>query len=279
MNSTELVYFGKPGSFTHLVAQQISPKARLISKGTVQEVVDYVQKKKSRRGIVPIENSSGGMIPDTVDHLVSEENRKLMIQEEYALNVRLALLGKKKDRLLKKVYSHFVPFHHCGKWLKENYPDVEQVVVESTSAAALSASQEKYAAAIAPQSAAVDYQLDILHFPINADVRNLTQFFVLGHGSNKKTKKSKEETSLSVVLKNEIGSLCHFLKPFALHGINLKRITSRNVMGQPNTYIFFVGIEAGMKDKGMIKAMDAARNHCSKIRVLGSYPVYPPFES
>ena len=275
MSSAELVYFGKPGSFTHLVAQHIPGDAKLVSKETVQEVFDYVKKDKSRRGIVPVENSSGGMIPDTIDNLVSED-LELTIQEEYALNVQLSLLGR-KGQPIKKIYSHFAPFHHCDKWLKENYPDCDRVIKDSTSSAAKHASQEKYAAAIAPLGAAAEYGLDVIQSPIAENIPNLTQFFLLGHSQLKS--RHIQETSLSVVLKNAVGSLYSFLKPFANENINLKRIMSRPIVGQPNNYVFFIGIESPLEDEAMEKAMDGARPFCSEIRVLGSYPVHPPFES
>jgi len=275
MPPNELVYFGKPGSFTHIVAKQIVGSEKLVSRETVQEVFDYVKQDKSRRGIVPIENSSGGMILDTVDNLVAED-LDLKIQEEYAINVQLSLLGK-KGASIRKIYSHFAPFHHCDKWLKENYPDAERVVVDSTSAAAQHAAHDKHAAAIAPARTAPEYRLDVIHSGIANDISNVTQFFLLGHA--KSASKDIKETSLSVVLKNEVGSLCHFLKPFATESINLKRIMSRPIVGQPNNYVFFVGIEASTNETPMKKAMEEARRHCTEIRLLGSYPVHPPFES
>jgi len=274
MTGTELVYFGKPGSFTHIVAKQVAGGSKLVSRETVQEVFNYVRQKKSRRGIVPIENSSSGMILPTVDNLVGDSG--LVIQEEYAINVQLALLGK-RGRVIKKIYSHFAPFHHCQKWLKQNYPEAEQIIVESTSAAAKHAAQEKHAAAIGPVSAAAKYKLEAIHFPIGDGGLNLTQFFLLGH--NKTQSKNIQQSSLSVVLKNEVGSLCSFLAPFAREKVNLKRIMSRNIMGRPNNYIFFIGVEAPMEDKAMRRAMQVARKHCQDIRILGSYPVHPPFES
>ncbi len=274
MPATELVYFGKPGSFTHIVAGQIAGKSKLVSRDTVGEVFDYVKKKKNARGIVPIENSSAGMILEAVDNLVNDSG--LFIQDEYALNVKLALLGK-DGRAVKKIYSHFAPFHHCQNWLKKHYPDAEQCVVDSTSAAARLASRERFAAAIAPISATAQYPLDVLHFPIGDSRENLTQFFLLGHG--KTASKHVRQTSLSVVLKNQVGSLCSFLTCFSKEGINLKRIMSQPIVGQPNNYIFFIGVEAPASDKSMKRAMEASRPFCKEMRVLGSYPVHPPFES
>ena len=274
MSNTELVFFGKPGSFSHIVAEQIAGDSKLVSRDTVREVFDYVKKNKARRGIVPIENSSGGMIEQTVDNLVNDSG--LVIEEEYAINVKLALLGK-EGRPIKKIYSHFAPFHHCQKWLKNHYPEAVQSIVDSTSAAAQNAAREDFAAAIGPISAAAKYQLDALHYPIGDSEENLTQFFLLGHGRTKP--KNPQQTSLSVVLKNKVGSLCSFLTPFAAEKINLKRIMSQPIMGQPNNYIFFVGVEAPIDDEAMQKAMEAVRPFCKEIRVLGSYPVHPPFES
>jgi len=274
MPSTELVYFGKPGSFTHIVAEQIPGKSKLVSRDTVREVFDYVKQHKNARGIVPIENSSGGMIEPTVDNLVNTTD--LIIQEEYAINVKLALLGK-KDHAIKKIYSHFAPFHHCQDWLKKHYPDAEQCIVDSTTAAAKLASEERNAAAIAPASAALKYGLYAIHTEIGDSENNLTQCFVLGH--EKSASKNLQQTSLSVVLKNQVGSLYKFLAPYAKEGINLKRIKSQPIIGQPNNYVFFVGVEAPVENKLMKKAMEASRKHCKELRVLGSYPVHPPFES
>jgi prephenate dehydratase len=274
MPNTELVYFGQPGSFTHIVAGRIAGKSKLVSRDTVGEVFDYVRKKKNARGIVPIENSSAGMILEAVDNLVNDSG--LFIQDEYAINVKLALLGK-EGRAVKKIYSHFAPFHHCQNWLKKHYPEAERCVVDSTSAAAKLAGGERFSAAIAPLSAAAKYHLEVLHYPIGDSHENLTQFFLLGHEQT--ASRDVRQTSLSVVLKNQVGSLCSFLTCFAREGINLKRIMSQPIVGQPNNYIFFIGVEAPTSNKAMKKAMEASRPYCKELRVLGSYPVHPPFES
>jgi chorismate mutase/prephenate dehydratase len=274
MPAQELVYFGKPGSFTHLVAGRIAGKAKLISRATVGEVFNYVKKKKTARGIVPIENSSAGMIVDTVENLVNEPG--VVVQDEYALNVKLALLGT-EGRAVKKIYSHFAPFHHSQGWLKKHYPGAEQCVVDSTSAAARLAAKDKNAASIGPMSAAKKYRLDVLHFPIGDTRQNLTQFFLLGH--EKTVSPGVRQTSVAAVLKNQVGSLCNFLTCFAKEEINLKRIMSQPIVGQPNNYVFFISVEAPISDKAMKRALQASRTYCKVIRVLGSYPVHPPFES
>jgi len=271
---TKLAYFGKPGSFTHIVAKRMARDCKLVSRDTVQEVFNYVKKDKNSRGIVPVENSSGGMILPTIENLVNDF--ELFIQDEYAINVKLALIAKGSGPI-KKIYSHFAPFHHCEKWLKEHYPNAIQSIVNSTSEAAKIAATERHAAAIAPAASAKKYGLKVLHSSIGDSEQNLTQFFILGHRPNKTEK--PRQTSLSVVLKNQVGSLGNFLEPFAKRNINLKRIMSQPLLGQPNNYVFFLGIEAPLSDPAMKSALEAAKPFCKELRVLGSYPVHPPFES
>lgn len=272
---TELAYFGKPGSFTHLVAQQIKGSYTLVSRETVHEVFNFVKEAENRRGLVPIENTSGGMILDTIDQLV-ETSSNVIILDEFSLNVKLALLGKTGGKV-KKIYSHFVPFHHCEKWLKANYPEAEKVIVDSTSAAAQNASLDPHSAAIGHRSAGTTYGLEVLHYPIGDNQRNITQFYLLGPAGTKPTK--SEETGFSVILKNEVGSLYRFLGPFAENQINLKRIMSRPIIGQDNGCVFFVCAQASEKSRALKAAMAAAQTSCLELRALGSYPVHPPFES
>jgi prephenate dehydratase len=150
--------------------------------------------------------------------------------------------------------------------------------VESTSAAAALAENEPGTAAISQFSAAERYGLNVLHYPIDEAAQNLTQFFLIGHPTNLLPEPAAE-TSLAVTLKNETGSLCRFLNAFAELKINLKRIKSQNVYGRPNTYIFFIGIEAPLESQLMQQALGAAEAHAQQLRILGSYPVFSPFES
>lgn len=271
----ELVYFGKPGSFTHLVAKRIGKNRRLVSKETVAEVLHYVQAAASREGIVPIENSSGGMILDTIDGLVAKTNT-LSIRDEYSLNVKLNLMACSSGKIT-RIYSHFVPFHHCHQWLKLNYPEASQIIVQSTSEAAELASRERGAAAISQKSSAKKYGLKILHQNIGDHAHNLTQFYLLSHCE--KPSVQAIETSLSVVLKNKTGSLYQFLGIFAKNRVNLKRIMSRPLAGTPNGYLFFLSVEASSGDRKMIKSLKEAAKMGAQIRLLGSYPVHRSFES
>lgn len=273
MRKTEIAYLGPRGSFASLVAQKKHPSARLHSFPTIPEVAEFVQHKGNRHGIVPIENSSAGIILETIDALIARPS--LVIREELGIRVRLAFLGR-KNREIKVIYSHFAPLHHCDRWIKKNYPSAEVRRVSSTSEAVRIASREKNAAALATRDAASLYKLDVLEFPVEKEVVNVTNFFELGQNPNPR---KNTETSLLVALKNESGSLSNFLIPFGKAKVNLKRIVSRNIIGQPHTYVFFIGVEAAEKDPKVRLALKKAGKHAVEIRILGSYPTQKPYLS
>jgi len=119
MLTTEIAYLGPQGTFAHLVAEKRYRGRTLIPQNSIDDVFRYVQADPGRKGIVPIENSSGGTIYETVDHLI-DRSCTLSIQEELSIKVRLALLGHKRESV-RVLYSHFAPFHHCDGWIKENF--------------------------------------------------------------------------------------------------------------------------------------------------------------
>jgi chorismate mutase / prephenate dehydratase len=165
---------GPEGSFSHLVAGKCFPAAALQTLASVDEVFDWLADKPDARGIVPIENSSGGIILATVDRLM-HPSCDLKIQEELSLDVKLALVGH-RNRPVEVIYSHFMPFYHCDEWLKSHHPQARRVSVASTSLAAERAAGEPDAAAIGSRANAERHGLDVLQFPIEEGIVNVTQF-------------------------------------------------------------------------------------------------------
>ncbi len=272
----QVAYLGPEGSFAHLVARKRFQDNELIPRGSVDEVFDYLENSPDSFAVVPIENSSGGVITATVDRIM-EADAPYHIREEIALNVKLALLGREGD-VIEKIYSHFAPLNHCSKWIRTNYPGAEQVVTPSTPHAAICASREKGSAAIGARESAERYGLDVLHYPIEAEVTNVTEFFVVAHHANAESPKNLR-TSLAVELPDASGSLFRFLGPLANNGINLKRIESRPIMGQPNKYRFFVEVEGNTADAAVRHALEEAKEFCLRMKDFGSYPSDIRFES
>jgi chorismate mutase/prephenate dehydratase len=267
---------GPEGSFSHLVATQFAPDGGLHTLASVEEVFDWLADKPDARGIVPIENSSGGIIVATVDRLM-QPSCNLKIQEELTLDVKLALVGH-RDREIEVIYSHFMPFFHCDEWLKRNHPRARRVSVASTSAAAARSAEELNAAAIGSRGNAARHRLDILQFPIEEGIANVTQFFLIGHAGNTSSSRNNR-TALAVELPDKPGILCAFLTPFSNAGVSLKRIESRPVRGQPNTYRFYIEIEGSEALPEVAGALNQALDIASSIRIVGIYPTGRRFES
>lgn len=273
---SQVAYLGPEGSFAHLVARNRFGDEPLIPRASVDEVFDFLETNPNCFGLVPIENSSGGIITSTVDRIM-EKDACYHIREEISLNVKLALLGREGD-VITRIYSHFAPFHHCNKWLKAHYPKAEQAITPSTPQASILASQERGAASIGSRDSAERYGLDVLHYPIDAEVPNVTEFFVIAREANPESTENSR-TSLAVELPDSSGSLFRFLEPLAQHGVNLKRIESRPIVGSPHRYRFFIEVEGSSTSSGVKDALEDAKGHCIHMRSFGSYPSDFHFES
>ncbi len=267
---------GPEGSFSHLLTQQRFPGLPIETATSIGDVFDFLATHPDAEGIVPIENSSGGFIIDTVDRLV-DDRCQLWIQEELTLDVKLALIGR-PDAAIDVIYSHPMPFFHADGWLRQNYPAARRVAKASTAAATELAASEPRAAAIGPRQNAARHGLDILHYPIAGEEPNITQFFRLGH-QRPQPQSAHNRTALVVELADKPGSLCLFLTPLSLAGINLKRIESRPLRGQPNKYRFYIEIEGSTAQAPVAAALERASVDGATLRSLGSYSSGLTFES
>jgi prephenate dehydratase len=227
-------------------------------------------------GIVPIENSSGGTVYDSVDLLIRHAGR-LFIREELAMDVRIALLGR-AGKTIATVFSHFVQIKHHADWLKARHPRARLHAVASTALAAKKAAASKTAAALASPGAAEVYGLEVLETPSVGRSANVTHFFTIGkqapdfHAEGRKT-------ALVAALPNVCGSLHRFLGPFARQKVNLSRIVSRPVPGHPQTYVFFLEIDGSPETHAVGRALRLAGALAESMTSLGTYPVRRRFKS
>jgi len=276
MATTEVAFLGPIGTYSHLVAEKRFGKGhRLAPLPTILDVCSYVAKKPDRRGVVPIENSSGGAIYETVDILLGNRPR-VHILEELSLNVKLALLGMPGEKV-RYLYSHFAPLEHCAAWVARHLPKVEKRVVASTAAAAERAAAERNAAALGNRKLAGLYDLKVLRFPVQADIPNLTMFLAIGGRRRIQPKAAK--TTLAAQLPNVPGTLCTFLEAFRREDVNLSRIISRPIRGCPREYAFLVDITGHPALAPVRRAIDTANRTCTELRVVGAYPCHAAYRS
>ena len=274
----EIVYLGPEGTYSHEVARKRfrGEDVRFVPRETVRDICRYVARRRDRCGVMPIVNSTGGTIYDTVDMLL-DETLGLRIDEEISLHVRLALLGH-KGKAINTVYSHPIPLEHCESWITKKYPHARAVATPSTAAAALNVVDQDDAAAISSRAAAARYGLDVLTFPIpGASETNVTHFYIL---TRERTARDRvRKTSLAVRLTNRPGSLLSFLQPIADAGLNLSRIISRPIKGMPNQFAFFLDVEGNANSPALKNALEQASEHADVMRMLGSYPSFRTYTS
>jgi len=288
MPSTAVAYLGPEGTFSHLVALRRYPAKPGLPCPTITDVFHAVDSGAAALGVVPIENSSGGTITETVDLLI-EHAGKISITEELPLDVRLALLGRKGAKFgsLRALYSHVMPLRHHRDWISANLPSVRMEECSSTAEAAKKAARSATSAALAAPGAAELYGLSVLRFPVRPEAVNLTHFFVIA-GAKAKSPSSKPEgsaragrfkTAIVAALPQTSGSLHRFLGPFSRAGVNLCRIVSRPVPGRPETYVFYLEVEGASEDPKVSKALAGARRLSVHLDLPGSYPTRPRIRS
>ena len=135
MAAIEVAYLGPPGTYSHLIVEKrFGANCKALPMPTILDICAFVSQAPTAMGVVPIENSSGGTIYETVDILLANRPR-VFVEEEVSLEVNLALIGCKGEKI-KVLYSHFAPLEHAVVWVKRHLPKVERRVVVSTAVAA-----------------------------------------------------------------------------------------------------------------------------------------------
>lgn len=258
-----IAFLGPEGSFTHQAAEmRFGAMSSYISIGSIKGVFREVSTKKAKFGVIPIENSSNGIVSDTINCLT---NYNLKIIAEVILDIHHTLAttcDKVSD--IKKIYSKDIAFEQCSKFL-ENFglDEVEHIPIESTTKAARLALAESNAAAICSHVGAKMYSLPILFENIEDKDNNKTRFFIISDFENAQS--GNDKTSILAKLPNTPGALVDFLSDFDKAGINLTKIKSHIVQGDS---IFFIDFDGHKNDENV---QTIFKKHEASIKFLGSY--------
>ncbi|MCL2760990.1 MAG: prephenate dehydratase [Desulfuromonadales bacterium] len=265
----KVAFMGPKATFSHIAAmQQFGLSAELVPKKSISAVFEEVEKGLAMYGVIPVENSTEGVVSHTLDMFMESE---LKIGAEILLEVSHYLLSKTGQMSdVTKVYSHPQPLAQCRRWLEENLPNIPLVDVASTTLAAQIASEDYTSAAIASEYAASVYGLRVVKERIEDQVNNFTRFLIIG---NKLAEKSGDDkTSLMFAVKDEPGILYKMLEPFAKRGVNLCKIESRPMKKKAWEYMFFLDLFGHISDPNIDTAIKELNNYCQFVKVLGSYP-------
>ncbi len=258
-----VAYLGPEASFTHQAAEsKFGAMSAYLPISSIEGVFRAVQKNTAKFGVIPIENSSNGIVSDTI-HCLDEYNLKIIAEVMIDVHFSFATMAEDIGKI-KKIYSKDIAFGQCRLFLQDlELEEVELVSVESTAKAAKLAASDEYTAALCPSVAAKLYHLPIRFNNVEDNSNNRTRFFIISNFENAPS--GDDKTSLLVRLSNTPGSLVDFLNHFEHAGVNLMKIKSHIVGGES---IFFIEFNGHKEDENVKPILEKMQN---EIKVLGSY--------
>jgi len=261
-------YLGPAGTYTHEAARaKFGASVEYETNGNIAEVFQSVLRGQCDYGVVPIENSTEGVVNHTLDEFMDSD---LKICAQILLPIRHNLLSRIPAKEIRRIYSHPQSFAQCRQWLRTHLPGAELIEVSSNTRAAERAAEEINAAAIAGNMAAELYQLPALHTSIQDYADNTTRFLVISHTDCPPS--GDDKTSMMFSVQDKPGALFKTLEPLKRLKINMSKIESRPSKRKAWEYFFFVDIDGHATDPLLVEALAALARHCTFIKILGSYP-------
>ncbi len=273
-------YLGPPGSFSHAAAvTHFGSSVEHADLHQIDAVFAEVRRGHADYGLVPIENSIGGGITETLDALRAHAGQ-VFVYAEVQVEVHHALLGNCPPDQIRRIHSKPEVFSQCRTWLATQYPKADLIAAASSSQGAKTAAEEFataerigatcVSAAIGSELAAQIYGLKVLFRSIEDNPSNVTRFYVISR--QRATRSGDDKTSIMFTTSDTPGALVEVLSVFDRAGINLTHIDKRP-SGRTNwDYTFFVDAQGYCEDEVMASAIAEAGKHCRDLRVLGSYP-------
>ncbi len=265
-----IAFLGPEGTYTHAATlKHFGHAVNLAPQTTIDEVFREVEAGAAHYGIVPVENSTEGMVNTTLDSFMQSN---LRICGEVALRIHHHLLiGKAtKPASITRIYSHQQSLAQCRKWLDSHYPNVERVAVSSNAEAARRLRDEWHAAAIAGDMAAELYGLEKMASNIEDSPHNTTRFLIVGQDAVAAS--GEDKTSILVSTRNKPGALHDLLAPFHRENISLTRIETRPSREGTWAYVFFIDFEGHDSDPAVARVLQEIELETVYVKRLGSYP-------
>jgi len=269
-------YLGPPGSYSHQAAvSQFGSSVELKDLGSIGAVFTEVERGHADYGLVPIENTTGGAIHETLDSF-RDTSDAITVYAEAQLAIRHHLLACCEPSQIERVYSKNEALMQCRKWFAEHLPHAE-LIPEASTSAAVKRVRAEVDSGVAPISAAVASELAGKIYGVNPiftdladNPNNITRFLVI---SQEETKPSGDDkTSVMFMTLDKPGALVRVLQVFDRAGVNLSHIEKRPSGRENWRYTFFVDVLGHRTEQRVAEAIGEARAHCEHMRTLGSYP-------
>ncbi|MBC8104294.1 MAG: prephenate dehydratase [Cytophagales bacterium] len=264
-----IAYLGPPGTFSHRAAlNKFGTSSELKPAETIPDVFHQVERGTADYGMVPVENSTEGVVPYTLD-MFSQTRLKVCAEVFVPVDHHLATRAETLKEV-KRLYAHPQSFAQSRSWIKEHLPKAEVVDVTSNSKSAQMASVDSEGAAICTDIAAEIYKVPVVAAHIEDSPHNRTRFLTIGQ--NEPQPSGKDKTSIFFSVRHKAGALLHAMAAFDAHNINLTMIESRPTKQMPWEYVFFIDFQGHVREDAVAHALKMLEEQSLFVTVLGSYP-------
>lgn len=265
----QVAYLGPAGTFSHQAAlRRFGTSSHLAPVDTIPDVFGEVERGRAHYGVVPVENSTEGVVPYTLD-MFSQTTLKVcaevFVKVEHHLATRAGSL-----KAVKRLYAHPQSFAQSRGWLRDHLGKIEVVDVTSNSKSAQMAAVDSEGAAICTRIAAEIYNVPVIAQHIEDSPHNRTRFLVIGQ--NEPRPSGRDKTSIFFSVRHKAGALLRAMAAFDAHNINLTMIESRPTKQMPWEYVFFIDFQGHVQQPPVQHALDMLREQSLFVTVLGSYP-------
>jgi chorismate mutase/prephenate dehydratase len=264
-----IAYLGPAGTFSHQAAiMRFGSSSSLEPCDAIPDIFAQVERGSVDYGVVPVENSLAGVIPETLDTFMQSNVRvvsELFVPIVHNLATRCSSLED-----VRRLYTHPQPLAQCRQWLRAHLPTVEIIEAGSTVRAAQSAAGDEQGAAICPALAAEIVGLPILVEHTEDNPSNRTRFLVLGYNEPEPT--GRDKTSVMFSVHHRAGALFRAMAAFEKYDVNLTMIESRPAKMAVWEYVFYVDVQGHVRDDNVARALHQLKEQTLFLTVLGSYP-------
>ena len=261
-------YLGPQGSFSHAAATvKFGQSVEYEPLTHITAIFEEVSRGHCDLGVVPVENTTGGGVIETLDALIDST---VKICAEVLMAIHHSLLANCPPERIIRIYSKPEVFAQCQNWLCSTFKDAETIPMASTAKAAQTAAKEDNAAAIGSMLAAELYGLNVVFQNIEDMSHNVTRFLVISRDDARPT--GEDKTAVLFTTAHKAGALADVLDVFRRYDINLTTIQSRPSKKREWEYYFFVDLMGHRTESHVQEGLEEARKHCLQLSILGSFP-------
>ncbi|MEM6581539.1 MAG: prephenate dehydratase [Pseudomonadota bacterium] len=266
----QVAYLGPEGTFTQQAANKhFGHAAVCVPQTTIDNVFARVESAECNYGVVPVENSTEGMVSHTLDNFM-DSPLKISGEVEVRISHQLLVGPDTKDAEINRICAHQQALAQCRNWLDRHYPGVTREAISSNGEAARLAASTPGLAAVASEMAADLYKLRSVARNIEDYADNTTRFLVIGR--EEVAASGADKTSIIVASRNKPGALYSLLDPFRKRDVSLTRIDTRPSKTEKWAYVFFIEFEGHLQEQKIGEILRELEEQSILLKPLGSYP-------